>query len=50
MSNPKQRQVIWWEGEAGGHNEIGWAEGSMDLINDIARLRRPTDGPGVISL
>lgn len=50
MSNPRQRQVVWWEGQHGGHNEVGWAEGTMDLISDIAKLKKASDGPSVISL
>jgi len=30
--------VVWWEGLAGGHNNLGWAEGTIDLIQDIAAL------------
>lgn len=50
ISNPRQRQVIWWEGEFGGHDEVGWAEGTMDLIADISKLNMPSDGPSYISL
>ncbi len=50
ISNPKHRQVIWWEGEFGGHDEVGWAEGTMDLIADIAKLNMPSDGASYISL
>lgn len=31
-------QVIWWDGLRGGHNDIGWAEGSIDLVRRIAGL------------
>ena len=30
--------VIWWDGWRGGHNHIGWAEGSVDLVKKIAGL------------
>lgn len=52
ISNPRYRQIIWWEGEFGGHDEIGWAEGTMDLIADIAKLNVPSnpDGLSYISL
>ncbi|GMK57057.1 hypothetical protein CspeluHIS016_0308970 [Cutaneotrichosporon spelunceum] len=52
ISNPRYRQIIWWEGEFGGHDEIGWAEGTMDLIADIAKLNVPLnpDGLSYISL
>ncbi|BEJ11907.1 hypothetical protein CspHIS471_0203670 [Cutaneotrichosporon sp. HIS471] len=50
ISNPQRRQVIWWEGEFGGHDEVGWAEGTLDLIADIAKLNMPSDGPSYISL
>ncbi|TYJ55230.1 hypothetical protein B9479_004060 [Cryptococcus floricola] len=31
-------QVIWWEGIHGGHNDLGWAEGTLDLIARVAGL------------
>lgn len=31
-------EVIWWDGLRGGHNDIGWAEGSIDLVRRIAGL------------
>ncbi|OCF36023.1 hypothetical protein I316_02518 [Kwoniella heveanensis BCC8398] len=31
-------QVIWWEGKNGGHDNLGWAEGTLDLIARIANL------------
>ncbi|WWC92387.1 uncharacterized protein L201_007344 [Kwoniella dendrophila CBS 6074] len=31
-------EVIWWEGKNGGHDNLGWAEGTIDLIARIARL------------
>ncbi|WWC65267.1 uncharacterized protein I303_107884 [Kwoniella dejecticola CBS 10117] len=31
-------EVIWWEGQYGGHDNLGWAEGTTDLIARIARL------------
>ncbi|KAK1923247.1 Alpha/Beta hydrolase protein [Papiliotrema laurentii] len=31
-------KVVRWEGLAGGHNNLGWAEGTMDLIKQIAKL------------
>ncbi|KAK8850609.1 hypothetical protein IAR55_004528 [Kwoniella newhampshirensis] len=34
----KGGEVIWWEGQKGGHNNLGWAEGTLDLIARIARL------------
>ncbi|WWD20788.1 hypothetical protein CI109_105265 [Kwoniella shandongensis] len=34
----KGGEVVWWEGRKGGHNNLGWAEGSLDLIKRIARL------------
>jgi abhydrolase domain-containing protein 12 len=30
--------VFWWEGLAGGHNNLGWTEGVMDLIAKVAGL------------
>jgi abhydrolase domain-containing protein 12 len=30
--------VMWWEGLAGGHNELGWTEGIMDLAAQVAGL------------
>ena len=30
--------AIWWDGWRGGHNDIGWAEGSVDLVKKIAGL------------
>ena len=30
--------VEWWEGLAGGHNNLGWAEGTIDLIAQVAAL------------
>lgn len=50
MSNPKRRQVIFWEGEHGGHNEVSWAEGTLNMIEDIAKLSRESGGPSIISL
>jgi abhydrolase domain-containing protein 12 len=34
----KGGEVIWWDGLRGGHNDIGWAEGSIDLIKRIGGL------------
>ena len=31
-------EVVWWEGLTGGHNNIGWAEGTIELIRQIAKL------------
>ena len=31
-------EVVWWEGLQGGHNSLGWAEGTLDLIARVARL------------
>jgi abhydrolase domain-containing protein 12 len=31
-------EVVWWDGRSGGHNDIGWAEGSVDLVRSIAKL------------
>lgn len=31
-------EVIWWEGLTGGHNKIGWAEGTIELIKQVAKL------------
>ncbi|WVQ70780.1 hypothetical protein IAR50_000302 [Cryptococcus sp. DSM 104548] len=31
-------QVVWWEGIHGGHNDLGWAEGTLDLIGRVAGL------------
>jgi abhydrolase domain-containing protein 12 len=31
-------EVVWWDGVMGGHNDIGWSEGTVDLIRRIARL------------
>lgn len=33
-----QREVVWWEGLAGGHNSLGYTEGVMDLIRRVAKL------------
>ena len=30
--------MVWWDGLAGGHNNLGWAEGTMELIKQIADL------------
>lgn len=30
--------VTWWEGLTGGHNSLGWAEGTVDLIRRVAKL------------
>lgn len=31
-------EVMFWEGELGGHNDLGWTEGGLDLIKRIARI------------
>jgi len=31
-------EVIWWEGLTGGHNKLGWAEGTIELIQRVAAL------------
>ncbi|KAL7420882.1 hypothetical protein Q5752_004836 [Cryptotrichosporon argae] len=31
-------EVVFWEGRQGGHNAIGWTEGTLDLIARVARL------------
>ncbi|WVW80743.1 hypothetical protein I302_102729 [Kwoniella bestiolae CBS 10118] len=31
-------EVVWWEGQNGGHDNLGWAEGTIDLIARIANL------------
>lgn len=31
-------QVVWWEGDFGGHEGVGHAEGSMDLLAWVGRL------------
>ncbi|KAK6906508.1 hypothetical protein I203_100493 [Kwoniella mangroviensis CBS 8507] len=31
-------EVIWWEGQNGGHDNLGWAEGTIDLIARVAKL------------
>ncbi|WWC72660.1 uncharacterized protein I206_106624 [Kwoniella pini CBS 10737] len=31
-------EVVWWEGQNGGHDNLGWAEGTIDLIARIAKL------------
>ncbi|WWD07240.1 hypothetical protein V865_005337 [Kwoniella europaea PYCC6329] len=31
-------EVIWWEGQNGGHDNLGWAEGTIDLISRVAKL------------
>ncbi|WRT70786.1 uncharacterized protein IL334_007785 [Kwoniella shivajii] len=31
-------EVVWWEGGNGGHNALGFAEGTIDLIARIADL------------
>lgn len=33
-----RREVVWWEGLAGGHNALGYTEGVMDLIRQVADL------------
>ena len=38
FKRPGGSEVVWWEGDAGGHNHLGWSEGSMDLIKDVACL------------
>lgn len=30
--------VIWWDGPKGRHNDIGWAEGSVDLVKRVTGL------------
>jgi abhydrolase domain-containing protein 12 len=30
--------LVWWEGEHGGHENIGHAEGTMDLLGTLAKL------------
>lgn len=32
------RRVVWWEGEHGGHVDIGHSEGTGDLIAWVADL------------
>jgi abhydrolase domain-containing protein 12 len=31
-------EVLYWDGFRGGHNDIGWAEGSVDLVRRVAGL------------
>ncbi|WVO17329.1 hypothetical protein L204_105021 [Cryptococcus depauperatus] len=31
-------EVVWWEGKEGGHNRLGWAEGTLDLIARVSGL------------
>jgi hypothetical protein len=31
-------EVIYWDGLQGGHNDLGWAEGTLDLIRRVASL------------
>ncbi|WVQ95462.1 hypothetical protein IAU59_002559 [Kwoniella sp. CBS 9459] len=31
-------KVVWWEGKNGGHDNLGWAEGTLHLIARIANL------------
>ncbi|KAK4689271.1 uncharacterized protein P7C73_g840, partial [Tremellales sp. Uapishka_1] len=31
-------EVIWWEGDTGGHNGLGWSEGVIDLIARVGAL------------
>jgi len=31
-------EVVWWEGDYGGHNRLGWSEGTMDLIARVSKL------------
>jgi hypothetical protein len=38
FDRPGGAEVVWLEGDAGGHNEIGQAEGSIDLIARVAHL------------
>lgn len=35
---PAQSEVVYWDGLKGGHNDIGWSEGSIDLIRRVAKL------------
>ena len=30
--------ILYWDGFRGGHNDIGWAEGSVDLVRRVAGL------------
>ena len=32
------RDILYWDGFRGGHNDIGWAEGSVDLVRRVAGL------------
>lgn len=32
------REVVFWEGESGGHNSLGHSEGTMDLMAWIGKL------------
>jgi abhydrolase domain-containing protein 12 len=31
-------EVVYWDGWRGGHDNIGWAEGSVDLVRRIMGL------------
>lgn len=31
-------EIVFWDGSNGGHNDIGWAEGSVDLVRRVAGL------------
>jgi len=31
-------EVVWCEGLSGGHDDVAWAEGSLDLIQEVAKL------------
>ncbi|ORY31287.1 Alpha/Beta hydrolase protein [Naematelia encephala] len=31
-------EVVWWDGLTGGHDDVGWAEGTMDLIKRVAQI------------
>lgn len=32
-------RLMYWEGERGGHNDLGWTESGLDLVAQIASLR-----------
>ena len=38
FSRKAKGQVIWFEGLVGGHDDIGFYEGTLDLIGKVARL------------
>lgn len=31
-------EMRFWEAERGGHNDLGWTEGGLDLVRNVASL------------